>query len=172
MHVDQGNDKFVILLRFGARPESGSTVRLGVVQAVVMANGSTQVDVAAWRSVPIAEATTLANLPEYRNVILEHLNDPDAEIGIGEAARDEQPVLTVKRTAHAYRLPKVYGRRFPDSFYQRVAQAFETAVAAGEPPGRTIATANKVPDTTTARWIREARRRGFLAPAQARGRIG
>jgi hypothetical protein len=162
------NDQLVIMLRFGIQPSG----RLEVEQAVVMAGGSFAVDVAAWRSVPIAEATTLANLPEYRKVIVEHLGDGDAELGIGDGIEDVQPILHVRRTGHAYRLPKPYGRRFPDAFYQRVATAFETAVDAGKPPGRTIAEANKVPETTVARWIREARRRGLLAPAGAKGRIG
>jgi hypothetical protein len=122
--------------------------------------------------VPIAEATTLANLPEYRSVIVEYLNDKDAELGIGVGMEDTQPVLEVRRTGHDYRLPKAYGRRYPDVFYERVAKAFETAVAAGKPPGRTIAVANGVPETTIARWIREARRRGLLAPAGGQGRIG
>jgi hypothetical protein len=169
------DDQLIVLLRFDVVPGGDPrTVRLGVVQAVVMVGGPDprQVDVATWRSVPIAEATTLANLPEYRSVILEHLNDAGAELGIGEGIGDTQPVLTVKRTGHAYKLPKPTGTRFPDSFYKRVADAFETAVTAGRPPGRTIAEANKVPETTVARWIREARRRELLAPAGGKGRIG
>jgi hypothetical protein len=157
------------MLRFGMQ----SSGRLGVEQAVVMLPGPDpdQIDVAAWRSVPIAEATTMANLPEYRNVITAHLRDEDAEVEIGGGAKDVQPVLRVKRTAHAYRLPTPLGNKYPDSFYERVAKAFETALQAGEAPAQTIANANGVPLTTVHRWVREARRRAVLAPAQ-KGRKG
>jgi hypothetical protein len=171
MRVELGDDnRLLIMLRFGVQPNG----RFAVEEAVVKVIGPepNQIDVAAWRSVPIAEATTRANLPEYRSVIAEHLNDDNAEVEIGAGAEDVQPVLRVRRTGHAYRLPQVYGRKFPDSFYERVARAYQTAVDAKKPPGKTIAEANDVPATTVARWVREARRRGLLDKAMGKGRIG
>jgi hypothetical protein len=170
VHVQRDDgDLLVIMLRFGIQPGG----RLGVEQAVVTLPGPDldQIDVAAWRSVPIAEATTIANLPEYCKVITAHLNDDDAEVSIGEGADDLQPVLLVKRTGHAYRLRIPYGNKYPDTFYERVAKAYETAVANGEPPAQAMSNANGVPLTTVHRWVREARRRGVLAPAQ-KGRKG
>lgn len=57
-----------------------------------------------------------------------------------------------------------------DEFFRDVAIAYRRAVAAGLPPGKTIATDFGVPPGTVARWIAEARERRFLPPAQ-QGRI-
>jgi hypothetical protein len=67
------------------------------------------------------------------------------------------------------RTPK--GGRYPDQFYAAVAALYMRLVAAGEQPTPAIAEANDLPETTVHRWIREARRRGFLPPGQ-RGRAG
>ena len=120
------------------------------------AAGSSPIDVAAWRSVPIAEATTVANLPEYRSVILEHLHnavdEPDASgtpgtvsaAGTGSVTFAGTGVATYRtvdpprRTAHAYRLPKPTGGRFPDSFYRRGRRSLRDGCDVGEttPGGR------------------------------------
>lgn len=163
-----GIDNLTVMVRY----TTGQKGRLQAGQILVTAQGLARIDVAAWRSVPIAELETLANLPENRNVIVAHLNDDDAEVHIGDGAKDVQPVLAVRRTRHSLRLPKPTGRRFPDSFYERVADAYRTAVTLGEPPGQKIAEVNNVPTTTTRRWFAEARRRGFLEPAQGMGRVG
>ncbi|HEX7277794.1 MAG TPA: hypothetical protein VF244_10510 [Acidimicrobiales bacterium] len=60
-----------------------------------------------------------------------------------------------------------------DDFYRQVAEVYRAAAAAGHPPAREIATAadsggTPVPASTAHRWIREARRRGYLPP----GRVG
>lgn len=157
---------FLVLLRFSP-VETG---RLRISEAVIK-GGRGFLDVATWRSIPVAEASTWANVPENRAALEDHLYDGDAEVAIGAGAEDVQPVLRVVRK-RSYRLPEPRGRRYPDTFYQRVAEAFVAAVAAGDPPGRSLATANRVPETTVARWIREARRRELLAPAQGKGRIG
>jgi hypothetical protein len=171
VHVTDDAGRLVVLVRFGVQPNG----RLGVEEAVVKVAGPDpdHIDGATWRAIPIAQATTLANLPEYRSVIVEHLNDPDAEVEVGAGAEDRRPVMAVRRTAHSYRLPQVYGTgRYPDSFYERVAEAYRTAVKTKKPPNQTIAEANDVPTTTVARWVREARTRGILEPSGGKGRKG
>lgn len=61
--------------------------------------------------------------------------------------------------------------KYPDGFYERVAELYRRLVAAGEQPAPRLADANGVAVTTTHRWIRECRRRGFLPPGQT-GRAG
>lgn len=54
----------------------------------------------------------------------------------------------------------------PDGFYRRVADRYAELVITTNAPARDIAAESGVPVTTVHRWIREARRRGHLAPAR------
>ena len=60
---------------------------------------------------------------------------------------------------------------YPDSFYQQVADAYSFLVLVSPRPSVVLADENGVPVTTTRRWVKEARRRGLLAPGQ-QGRRG
>ena len=59
----------------------------------------------------------------------------------------------------------------PDEFYQAVASAYGAYAVQSNAPAKLIATEADVPVGTAHRWIREARRRGFLPPAR-KGRAG
>lgn len=59
----------------------------------------------------------------------------------------------------------------PDWFYKRVAVAYSSRAARSNRPAKEMAEANNVPVTTVHRWVKEARRRGFLPPGQ-KGRRG
>lgn len=59
----------------------------------------------------------------------------------------------------------------PDGFSRRVAEAYNEVVFATRRPAVALAEEAGVPVTTVHRWIREARRRGYLPPAK-RGRAG
>lgn len=59
----------------------------------------------------------------------------------------------------------------PQEFYRRVAAAYSEAVLATSKPAKVMAEEAGVPVGTVHRWIREARRRGYLPPAR-RGRAG
>ncbi len=75
--------------------------------------------------------------------------------------------------AVAVRLPRVRaGQPYPDSFYERVVVAYQAYLSAGASPAQAIAKDSGAPVTTVHRWIREARRRGLLAPARSKGRPG
>jgi hypothetical protein len=58
-----------------------------------------------------------------------------------------------------------------DEFYRRVAEIYAKAAAASTRPAAELAEAWGKPTTTVHRWIREARRRGHLPPAE-QGRRG
>jgi hypothetical protein len=60
---------------------------------------------------------------------------------------------------------------YPDAFYAAVADAYRFLAMASTRPAVELADANNVPATTSRRWIKEARRRGLLAPGQ-KGRRG
>jgi hypothetical protein len=63
------------------------------------------------------------------------------------------------------------GARKSDVFYQRVAALYSQRATQSSRPAVEMANANGVPVTTVHRWVKEARRRGFLPPGQ-RGRRG
>ena len=59
----------------------------------------------------------------------------------------------------------------PDSFYQQVAKTYSHLARGSNRPAAELAEANEVPVTTAHRWVKEARRRGFLPPGR-KGRRG
>lgn len=59
----------------------------------------------------------------------------------------------------------------PEEFYPRVVAAYAEYAPQTRAPAREIATEAGVPVTTAHRWIREARRRGFL-PLARKGKAG
>jgi hypothetical protein len=67
------------------------------------------------------------------------------------------------------------GRGYGHELYERVALLYTRCVAGGVPPAPAIAEANEAHDVSVSqvhRWIREARRRGVLAPARGPGAQG
>ena len=92
-------------------------------------------------------------------------------VGRIEAAANAQlahpgPIRT-RRKAEA-RIPDSFRsnavRGYPDAFYDSVATAYRSLVANTARPVSELAFANDVPVTTAQRWVKEARRRGLLAP--------
>jgi hypothetical protein len=59
----------------------------------------------------------------------------------------------------------------PDEFYRRVGEIYGKAAVVSTQPAKDLAVAWELPTTTVHRWIREARRRGHLPPAE-QGRRG
>jgi hypothetical protein len=59
----------------------------------------------------------------------------------------------------------------PDWFYERLAAAYSSLALRSNRPAVLLAERNGVPVTTVHRWVKEARRRGFLPPGQ-KGRRG
>lgn len=55
---------------------------------------------------------------------------------------------------------------YPDAFYDAVAVVYRQRAAASHRPVADMAGANGVPLTTAQRWVKEARRRGLLAPGR------
>jgi hypothetical protein len=74
-----------------------------------------------------------------------------------------------QRTALQLDVPRT--RRYGDGFYQQVAEAYSALARTGKAPGPALAEANEVPVSTVHRWVKEARRRGFLPPGHA-GKVG
>lgn len=71
-----------------------------------------------------------------------------------------------RRIVQPVKLERPTTRRLDDDFYIDVARAYRAAVERGENPRKALAEASSTPADTVARWIAEARRRGYLPRAQ------
>ena len=70
------------------------------------------------------------------------------------------------KKAGRFTLERPEGRFLDDGFYIRVAKAYREAVALGLSPRKTLAKDSHSATDTVARWVGEARRRGFLPPGR------
>jgi hypothetical protein len=61
--------------------------------------------------------------------------------------------------------PPPRGSRFPDSFYERLAEAYALAGTRSNSPAKVLADANGLNTTTVHGWVKEARARGLLSPS-------
>lgn len=158
--------------------------RLRLMNLEVVPVDDRHIDVALWRSVPIAAIETAINSPEHRQRLLNHLDrhvrgfyELQWNVDLAIARMYNRGNLLRRQTPHKkgkppIRLPKPKGQRYPDRHYERVADAYYRLVEEGRPPAQTLAEANGVPVTTVTRWFKEARSRGLMAPAGGKGRIG
>jgi len=79
----------------------------------------------------------------------------------------EQPAWFVEGVkSRDFRVTPPPGRSHGDDFYRRVAEVYAQATTVTTRPAEVIATASHVPVTTVHRWVKEARRRGFLPPGR------
>ena len=107
----------------------------------------------------IEEAVNASDV--FRNGLLARLADPEPD-DLDSAHLElykEMPQTKLKRPPR---------NKLDDDFYRKVATAYRKAVAAGLPPGETMAKNSGIPRGTINRWIAEARapERGFLPPAE------
>ncbi len=68
------------------------------------------------------------------------------------------------------RLERPAGKRLDDDFYKRVADAYQGALTELLNPRQTLARDSGSAPDTVARWVKEARRRGYL-PETTPGRV-
>jgi hypothetical protein len=99
----------------------------------------------------------------------------DATVRIGQATEAEtaQPIRPVKSygLGTAVDFSSAPPGRKPDWFYREVANQYGRLVAASNRPAAEMAELHAIPVTTVHRWVKEARRRGFLGPGR-KGRRG
>ena len=62
----------------------------------------------------------------------------------------------------ALKIVRPAGRNLSDEFYARVAEAYLAALENGLGPRRTIAESAGVSNEVAGRWVRQARKRGYL----------
>jgi hypothetical protein len=115
------------------------------------------------------DSTMLRQLP--LTVLEGHANRQPSDVR--DPTPDPQPPagarLSPGRSGAA--LLKVPPGAKPDWFYERLAVAYSNLALRSNRPAVLLAERNQVPVTTVHRWVKEARRRGFLPPGQ-KGRRG
>ena len=73
------------------------------------------------------------------------------------------PDHAAQRTRHHRPLAK---RGRPDEFYRDLAHAYLNLAQSSARPVAELASTHQVPQTTAHRWVKEARRRGYLPPGR------
>jgi hypothetical protein len=116
-------------------------------------------------SVPASQTPTLT-------AIFDAARDEDDDIPEPTLAqlRSRAPNTTLDEGSSRARLGRP-GKEGPDEFYELVAQAYAEYAPRTRAPAKEIATEAGAPISAAHRWIREARRRGFLPPAR-KGKAG
>lgn len=125
------------------------------------------------RRVQLGKIETWVNRHENARELRERLARREPNLRRLASSLDEEggKLASMPRYRIAH-LPVPEGRgRYPDSFYQRVGELYSYLEATEGGAASSLADANDVPVTTIHRWVKEARRRGFLPPGR-RGKAG
>ena len=148
---------------------AGSDGRLGVTELRIAGALSSEL----LRAIPLGRIEAAANA---QLVVIDAVNAPvtlmrpgtrglvslDTGWETGEAVpyrRPDGPRVPI-------RLADDTGRGRTDEFYATVAGIYQELAQSSPRPAIELAEANQVPVTTAHRWIKEARRRGFLGPGR------
>jgi hypothetical protein len=113
------------------------------------------------------------------DVPIRHLETILANVVRRDAVAEPESIrvgVTVPPTRRGLRIPKRLRvperRRLSDDFYRRVADLYSWCAVSGVAPAPALSEANDVAETTVHAWVKEARRRGVLAPARKQGSTG
>ncbi len=128
------------------------------------------------RELPLGRLEEFLNDPEVRDEIAGELrpgqktdfrpNRADAVKALQQAL--EMPVRSAPRGG--LRIKGVESRNRPDDFYRQVATAWARASQRGSNAAGQIAEENDVTVSQVHRWVKEARRRGVMAPSSRANR--
>lgn len=144
--------------------------RIAITEMYVRADD--EVDAAMLRSIPIGRMEAAVNLGWGREG--EVMQFEASSASAGDAPTLEELRLRTPAKAPRRKRRKPLTRpdgRDPDAFYAAVAAAYREYAPETKAPGAAIAKEAGVPATTAHRWVREARRRGFLG-AGRQGKSG
>ena len=127
----------------------------------IEATANAQLTIVADAIVPLAEGRPVPHRPRWPR------GAPPPEPPEVDGWDTPEPTRPARRpragrapgAAHAAR-----GR--PDRFYREVAAAYLDLAQASARPAADLAQTHGIPTTTAHRWIKEARRRGFLPPGR------
>ncbi|HEX3538859.1 MAG TPA: hypothetical protein VHT75_00320 [Acidimicrobiales bacterium] len=155
------------LVRF--RPDASGRLE---VASVHIASDERGIDSNDLRSLPLGRIEAFANGPNKEHILarIEEPFDLDLAMGSGGEALGDMEPQPRPRPRIKLKMPSAAGRH-PDDFYRRVAALYLDLAQRSGRPAADIARANEINVSTVHRWIKEARRRGFLPPGRA-GKAG
>lgn len=116
--------------------------------------------------VPLARLEALINSPGYRDRLLASFQGPKLSMEGAMLLLAGLPAQVREREQQMERLDIPTARRYPDSFYEQLAELYGAWAAEGRRPAAAIAEANGIPVSQVHGWIKEARRRGVLSPGR------
>ncbi len=143
--------------------------RLRVRELYLPSDDDEPIEARHLRSLRLHQLEAVANSPLMRKAWENSLDEPVPDLRAQlyqDCAWDEMPTAAALPP-----LPQPEGLRYDDHFYGLVAEHYRARLTTGRRPAHELAAASGVPVTTVHRWVREARRRGFL-PATQKGRAG
>ncbi len=128
-----------------------------------------RIEAAANAQLTLAEAGSAArgkDMPEP--AVRVRTRTPAPAAGYGWETTDPRRALDRPPAAAApdHNGAEVTRRGRPDDFYQEIAHAYLALAQTSTRPASDLAETRAVPVTTTHRWVKEARRRGFLPPGR------
>src|SRR6266508_161065 len=132
---------------------------------------SEPIGTAVLRRLPLASLVAMANAPGRREGLTRRVQiaDPPGRL---RALAEAELVAHLEGQLEAADVvsgrlgPIPPGRGKPDRFYRRVAHAYLSLAVQTNRPAVVLAAVNGVPVSRVHGWVKEARRRGFLAPGQ------
>jgi hypothetical protein len=150
------------------RVASGSGGRLGLAELRIIGEPTSDL----LRAIPVGriEAAANAQLAVIDDAVSprppRHRRHPTRPPGDGNDQGWEQP--SSRSPAASATAPPRAGRSRgrPDRFYADIADTYRHLAQTSRRPAGELAARHDVPVTTAHRWIKEARRRGFLAPGR------
>ncbi len=124
------------------------------------------------RDVALGRVEGLINSPAWSSAVRASIECADSGPDFSpegcppELAQRRAEALPLRHQPQSYRIEVPDERVRGDDFYRQVADVYSTAYQVTKRPAVEIAEASGVAVTTVHRWLKEARRRGVLAPAR------
>jgi hypothetical protein len=142
-----------------------------VITELQLARG--RVDSATLRALPLGRIEVLANAAPFAQEIRAKLEDtprPGVEPQSPEPRPPWESRKIISPTPHLPHLAVPKGTK-PDRFYKEAAELYAELATHSRRPAADLAERSGISVASVHRWIAEARRRGYLPPAE-RGRRG
>lgn len=141
--------------------------RLVACELRVEADRDAALDTDALRSVPLGRIDAIVNGPQATGYLREWIDNAEAQNQPGLPGTNVAPLQLVDGRRKRAVLPQPAGgpgRDHGDDFYRRVAANYSELTRTTRAPTQVLAEMNGVPVSTSRRWVKEARARGFLPP--------
>jgi hypothetical protein len=127
-----------------------------------------RIDSATLRALPLGRIQARVNaFADYIRPRLKTASRP----GVEPLGPEPRAPFQTKATVSVIPILDVPKGRKPDAFYRQVAEVYAETASLSKRPAADMAEASGVPVTAVHRWVAEARKRGFLSPAEP-GRRG